>query len=185
MGFRTGAPIEIEHGKPWKRTLRMRGRVASYRDGLLVIERHFRPGGRYDSLGDPILAGDYGTVEVREGGWVLRRAYYRADGRLIGELFNIQTPVVFEPGLVRYTDLEIDVVRRPDGQVQVVDEDDLERAVAVGGIAPPLAAQARQVAQRLAAVLQAGGDWCTVSPAGPDPRGPGRAGSADARTRGL
>jgi len=179
-----GAAVEIEHGKPWKRTLRMHGRVASFADGVLVIERHFRPGGRYDSLGDPILAGDYGTVEVAEASWVLRRAYYRADGRLIGELFNVQTPVVFAPGLVRYTDLEVDVVRRPDGQVQVVDEDDLERAVAGGGIAPEVAAQARDVAQRLAAVLRAGGDWRRVSPAGRGPRGPGCAGSADARTRG-
>lgn len=160
----------------------MRGWVASTDDGLLVIERRFSAGGRYDSLGAPKLAGDYGTIEVVEGGWVLRRTYHRADGRLIGELFNVQTPVEFspsptptpspsrEPGVVRYTDLEVDVVRWPDGRVRVVDEDDLWAAVRAGGITPALAEQALTIAYRLADVLRAGGDWRGVGP--PDPAGP-------------
>jgi hypothetical protein len=157
--FPSGSSVRIVHGKPWKGTITMRGIARAYRAGLLTIERTFAPGGRYDSLGDQKLAGDHGIIEVVEGGWVLRRAYFRRDGRLIGELYNVQTPVVFKPGVVEYTDLEVDVIRRADGSVEIVDEDDLAQAVAIGGIMPELADTALTIAGRLAEVLRSGGDW--------------------------
>ena len=156
--FSVGSLVRIEHGKPWKRTLTMTGIVKSWSDGLLVLERTFPAGGRYDSLGDEKLAGDHGLVEIVGGSWVLRRVYFRSDGQTIGELYNIQTPVVLQPGLVRYTDLEVDVVRRADGRVEVVDEEDLASAVALGGISPALAETALAIAHRLAAILRVGGD---------------------------
>src|SRR5262245_22827203 len=103
MLFTPGAPVTVEHVKPWKRTLTMSGTVESWADGLLTIRRRFTPGGRYDTLGDRMLPGDYGSLEIVDGGWVLRRTYFRADGRLIGELYNIQTPAQLLPGIVRYT----------------------------------------------------------------------------------
>ncbi len=157
--FPVGSIVRIEHGKPWKQTVCMTGVVRSYRNGLLVIERSFAAGGRYDSLGDEKQPGDHGLIEIPRGSWVLRRVYFRADGRTIGELYNIQTPVEFRRGLVRYTDLEVDVVCRADGRVEVVDEDDLEHAVEIGGIAPPLAETALSIAYRLADLLRSGGDW--------------------------
>ena len=162
--FPVGSLVRVEHAKPWKATVTMTGTVASWSDGWLVIERRFRrPGGRYDTLGERIQVGDYGTIEVAEGGWVLRRTYVRAAGRPIGELYNIQTPAAFSPGVVRYTDLEIDVARFADGRVQVVDEEDLAVVVRAGGIALELADQARSIAFRLADVLRAGGDWRAVA----------------------
>jgi probable ribonuclease FAU-1 len=157
--FSVGSLVRIEHGKPWKRTLTMTGIVKSWSDGLLVLERTFPAGGRYDSLGDEKLAGDHGLVEIVGGSWVLRRVYFRSDGQTIGELYNIQTPVVLQPGLVRYTDLEVDVVRRADGRVEVVDEEDLASAVALGGISPALSETALAIAHRLAAILRVSGDW--------------------------
>ena len=157
--FPVGSLVRLEHGKPWKRSITMTGIVRSWRDGLLVIERTFPAGGRYDSLGDEKLAGDHGLVEVVGGSWVLRRVYFRADGQRIGELFNIQTPAILQPGVVRYTDLEVDVVRHGDGRVEVVDTEDLARAVAIGGITPALADTALAIARRLADVLREGGDW--------------------------
>jgi probable ribonuclease FAU-1 len=160
--FPVGSPVRLEHGKPWKGAITMNGVARSYRDGLLVVERTFTAGGRYDSLGDEKRDGDHGIVEIVPGGWVLRRAYYRADGHLIGELFNIQTPVELRRGVVRYTDLEVDVVRRRDGSVEVVDEDDLRRTVLIGGISPDLAETALVIAHRLADILREGGDWRTA-----------------------
>jgi hypothetical protein len=157
-----GAPVSIVHAKPWKRTLTMRGIVRSWDGELLTVVRTFSAGGQYDSLNLPKLAGDWGTIEIVRGGWVLRRAYFRRDGTLIGELFNVQTPAEIEAGRVRYVDLEVDVVRLPDGQIAVVDEDDLETAVRLGGIDAETAARARAVAHRLAAILRAGGDWRTA-----------------------
>jgi hypothetical protein len=160
--FEAGSRVVVEHHKPWKSTVTMRGVVDSWAGGLLTIRRTFSAGGRYDSLGERKLAGDHGLIEVREGGWVLRRTYFRADGRTIGELFNIQTPAELSPGRVRYTDLEIDVMRMPDGRVQVVDEEDLAVVVRAGGISQELADKAVAIAFRLADVLRAGGDWRTV-----------------------
>jgi hypothetical protein len=157
--FAVGSTVLIEHQKPWKRPITMTGVVRSFSDGQLVIERTFAPGGRYDSLGDEKRAGDHGSVEVIEGSWVMRRSYYRADGRLIGELYNIQTPTELHPGVVRYTDLEVDVMRGSEQRAQVVDEDDLAATVQLGGISPELANTALAIAYRLAEILGTGGDW--------------------------
>jgi hypothetical protein len=157
-----GDPAQIVHAKPWKRTITMRGTVAGWDGTLLTVKRTFSGGGTYDSLNLPILRGDWGTIEVPVGGRVLRRAYYRQDGTLVGELFNVQTPAEIEGNVVRYIDLEVDVARFPDGRVLVVDEDDLAAAVRVGGVTPELAEQALVLAYRLAEILTAGGDWRTA-----------------------
>jgi hypothetical protein len=161
--FKPGDRVTLEHVKPWKSTIRATGVVDSWQDGLLTIRRTFTAGGRYDTLGDRMLAGDHGTIEVVDQGWVLRRTYFRADGRTIGELFNIQTPAELSPGRVRYTDLEVDVARFADGRVQIVDEEDLATVVRVGAVAPDLAERAMDLARRLADTLRAGGDWRSVT----------------------
>ena len=158
-GLTPGAPVSIVHAKPWKRTITMRGMVQLWDGQLLTMVRQFSGGGQYDSLHVPKLAGDWGTIEVPRGGRVLRRAYYRRDGRLVGELFNIQTPAEIHGSTVHYIDLEVDVVRLPGGRVTVVDEDDLAAAVRAGGITPEVAAEARALAHCLAAILRADGDW--------------------------
>ena len=157
-----GAPVSIVHAKPWKRTITMRGTVTSWDGELLTVERMFSAGGQYDSLDLPKLAGDWGTIEVPRGSWVLRRAYFRRDGTLIGELFNVQTPAEVDERGVRYVDLEVDVVRLPGGHVAVVDEADLEAAVRIGGVRPETAEQARSIAHRLARILRENGDWRTA-----------------------
>lgn len=154
-----GERVTIVHAKPWKRTITMRGTIASWDGERLTVERQFSGGGQYDSLFVPKLAGDWGTIEVARGSRVLRRAYFRQNGTPIGELFNIQTPAEIDERGVRYIDLEIDVVRRADGHVEVVDEADLDAAVRVGGIRPEEADRARVLAYHLAETLQAGGDW--------------------------
>jgi hypothetical protein len=153
----------VVHAKPWKRTLTMRATVVAWDGNLLTLERSFSAGGQYDSLFMPKLAGDWGTIEVPNGGRLLRRAYYRRDGTLIGELFNVQTPAEIDvragQAVVRYVDLEVDVVRFPDGRVIVVDEEDLAAAVRVGGVTPHQAEQALALAHRLAEILRSDGDW--------------------------
>jgi hypothetical protein len=160
--FRVGDSVNVVHAKPWKRTVTMRGYVTAWDGTMLTLERQFTAGGQYDSLFAPKLAGDWGTIEVPQGGWILRRAYYRRDGEPVGELFNIQQPAVIDRRGVRYVDLEVDVVRMPGGKVTVVDEDDLAAAVRLGGISQSLAVAARTLAYRLADILRAGGDWRTA-----------------------
>ena len=157
-----GATVLVVNGKPWKRTITMRGTVQSWDGELLVLERLFSAGGQYDSLYVPKLRGDWGTIEVVPNGRVLRRAYFRQSGALVGELFNIQTPAEISDGMVRYVDLEVDVVRMPDGRVEVVDQADLAHAVRIGGIDRATADAALALAERLAGILRDGGDWRTA-----------------------
>jgi predicted kinase len=173
--FAPGSVVRVYHDKPWRRPIVATAVVVRYEDPAtlspdrpsraaprLLLRRTFRPGGAYDGLDLPRCEGDWGTIEVADGAAVLHRAYYRADGTLLGELFNVGTPAEFSPGNVRYVDLEVDVVRRPDGRVEVVDEADLEAAVRSGAVPAPLAAAAGALAERLAERLRAGADWREV-----------------------
>ena len=165
MAFEPGSVVRVCHAKPGRPTLTMRCTVGGWVDGVLVLLRTFVGGGRYDSIGAPILPGDHGTIEVVPGGWVLRRTYARRDGQLVGELFNIQTPAQLVDREVHYLDLEVDVVRFPDGQIEVVDLDDLAEVERLGLISPRLAETARSVAAALAETLRQGGVWRTADQA--------------------
>src|SRR4051812_30287294 len=84
-----GATVLVVHGKPWKRTITMRGTVRSWDGALLTLEREFSAGGQYDSLNVPKLAGDWGTIEVEPGGRVLRRGPLSPGGAPIGRALYI------------------------------------------------------------------------------------------------
>ena len=54
---------------------------------------------------------------------------------------------------MRYVDLHVDVVRRPDGEVRRVDDDDLAAAVEHGDVSERLAERARSVARTVERAL--------------------------------
>ncbi len=144
--YRRGMPLPIRHVKPDGRAYDLRGRFGAWRNGLLVLERRFRGGGSYDSLSLPKREGDHGLLEVCEGSWVSRRAYFRADGALLGEMYNIGTPAELYPDHVRYLDLEVDVLHLPGQPPLVIDQDDLERELKAGTISPRLGEFATRLA---------------------------------------
>lgn len=152
--LRPGRAAIIEHVKPSGTVLRMPGQVVGWRGNVLCLARTFQPGGLYDTLAAPKLAGDHGEVMLLAGGWVSRRRYLRASGELIGELYNIQTPTELYPWGARYLDLEVDVARWPDGRVEIVDQEDLRRAVSRGYLTPRLAQRALALADALQARLR-------------------------------
>ena len=159
--FREGDAVTVRHEKPWLagKRIQMRGQVASFDGELLVVSRRFqRPGQPYDGLSQTQRAGDHGTIELIEEGWVSRRRYLRAGGELIGELYNIQTPTVFRGKEASYLDLEIDVAYLPPGEekVMIQDSDELRAAVARGFIPWEVAQIARALAEELAARLSGG-----------------------------
>ena len=155
--FEPGKTVEVWHGKA-RSGFSWRGMVAEFVPGqALVLERRFRAGGTYDSLNLPKLEGDRGTVELYEKRWWGRRCYFRADGTPIGEIYNIHTPPELYPQGVRYFDLEVDVVRHPDGRVELVDEKDLHRKVEEGLIPEALAIRALEEARSLVEGLERDG----------------------------
>ncbi len=92
------------------------------------------------------------------GQWHDIGRFHRADGTLTGLYANILTPPRIEDTVWHTTDLFLDVWLPAGGGVQVLDEDELEEALALGHIEADLAASARAEADRLAS-LAASGVW--------------------------
>lgn len=157
--YEQGQGLAVVHGKPWRpgKPYQMQGFVERATEDWVLLTRRFRgPGTAYDGLHANQHAGDHGTIELRRGAWVSRRRYFRRQGALIGELYNIQTPTEFHPREVRYIDLEIDVAWLPHHPDRVLIQDvvDLEKAEARGHIPREVAELARWVAEELARLLR-------------------------------
>ncbi len=92
----------------------------------------------YDGLGIPKEPGDYAVTEVEIGEWHFKTEYFSRDGRLKGTYVNLNTPVELYPYGIRYVDLEVDVCMWPDGRVEKLDEEKLEKAMEEGLVSEKL-----------------------------------------------
>ena len=148
FGPGAGDRLALGHGKPDGRLITLgRGTVTDWdADGSITLERSMRGGGSYDALDVPKEDGDVAVTKLREGRWWYPTTYKSADGEVKGTYVNVCTPVELFPDTVRYVDLYVDVIRLPDGTVEVVDEDELEEAVERGLVSDELAEKARSVA---------------------------------------
>ncbi len=136
----------VEHVKADGSIAHLKGVVQELADGRLVLRRKMIPAGRYDGLNVEIEEGDYAITEMSQGEWHYINSYYSSSESLKGQLININTPLEFYPGKVRYIDLEIDVVVRPDGRTELVDETSLIDLVSEGFIDRKLYEKALSVA---------------------------------------
>ncbi|MFW6437157.1 MAG: DUF402 domain-containing protein, partial [Halococcoides sp.] len=143
-----GDRVAIEHGKPDGRAFELGTGTVTDRDGTTIdLEREMHSSGTYDGLGTPREAGDTATTTYTEGQWWAPTVYRSAEGDYRGTYVNVSTPVEVFPDTVRYVDLHVDVVKRPDGEVERVDEDELRAAVEAGDLTDELADRARTVAE--------------------------------------
>ena len=118
----TGERISLREGEVLDVSILDNGHV------LLVAKRIMKSSGIYDGLGIEKKPGDIDYVVARSDQPVLVHNYYRGE-EWLGSYININTPPEIAPGLVKYHDLLADIVILPDGQVKVVDEEDLDRAL--------------------------------------------------------
>jgi hypothetical protein len=148
FGPREGEAVAITHGKPDGREFVLgRGEVLEIEpEGTLLLRREMSSGGTYDALGTERRAGDVAITRFDEGRWWYQTRYRGADGESRGTYVNVCTPVELFPEAIRYTDLHVDVVKRPDGEVSRVDDDELDAAVADGLVGEELAEKARSTA---------------------------------------
>ncbi|RQH03297.1 DUF402 domain-containing protein [Natrarchaeobius oligotrophus] len=148
FGPTTGDRLEIGHGKPDGRLISLGYGDVTDRDpdGRITLERSMRGGGTYDALDVPKEDGDVAVTKFREGRWWYPTTYRSADGSAKGTYVNVCTPVELFPETIRYVDLYVDVIKRPDGTVEIVDRAELEAAVADELVAENLAEKARSVA---------------------------------------
>ncbi len=123
--------LGLEHVKPDGELMQLsEGRIVQSRPGesKLVLKRtRFKGRGSYDGLNIDKQQGDYALTVLEEHSWRCLHDYYRADGRYIGRYVNINTPVEIYPDRIRYVDLEVDVAFWPNGEAQILDEQDLYR----------------------------------------------------------
>jgi len=154
FGPNVGDVLRIEHGKPDGRLLTLgRGRVVEREGPAVTIERELTSAGSYDGLGTPREPGDTAVTKLKEGRWWYATTYTGTDGELKGTYLNVCTPLECFPGAVRYVDLHVDVVKRPDGSVERVDGAALDDAVEEGNVPAALAENARSVAAGLESAI--------------------------------
>jgi len=148
FGPREGETVAIRHGKPSGREIVLgRGEISSIAsDGTLLVRREMRSEGTYDALGTERRAGDVAITRFKEGRWWYQTRYRSANGDPRGTYVNVCTPLELFPAAVRYVDLYVDVVKRPDGEVKRVDDAELDERVAEEVVEDELAAKARSVA---------------------------------------
>ncbi|MCP4114116.1 MAG: DUF402 domain-containing protein [Desulfobacteraceae bacterium] len=155
--LKKGKKIGIDHVKSNGRVISLSpGKIIGMNpeQGKLKLKRITSKGGTaYDGLNLPKKEGDYVISELREGNWFYKHAYFRRDGRLIGEYYNVNTLIELYPDKTRYVDLEIDVVRWPDGKVAVIDEEDLNRYFESGYLSWKLKDTALKTAYKLKRLL--------------------------------
>jgi hypothetical protein len=148
--------VFIDHGKPDGRCFSLgKGNVAECdpESGKYTVRRVMGSSGTYDAIGTDRERGDVAITKFREGRWWYPTAYRSEDGEPKGTYVNVCTPVELFPRSVRYVDLHVDVIKRPDGTVERVDDDELDAAVETGHISEELAEKARSVAASVEKVL--------------------------------
>jgi hypothetical protein len=151
FGPREGDGVRIGHGKPDGRLITLGEATVTEvdPDGTVTVEREMSGGGTYDGLGVAREAGDVAETSLKEGRWWYPTTYRGRDGTVRGTYVNVCTPVEVFPDAARYVDLHVDVVKRPDGSVERLDDDELRDAEATGAVPEPLAEKARSVASAL------------------------------------
>ena len=148
-----GSEILIEHVKLSGYVLSLgRAVIEAYdEDSIIRYTRELRGGGIYDGLRVVKEAGDRAVTEARPGEYYTVTRYFSRGGRFKGTYINLNTPLELYPSKVRYVDLEVDICVWPGGDIEVVDEEMLERAAAEGVITDRLFEVVREKTEELLA----------------------------------
>ncbi|MDI6807271.1 MAG: DUF402 domain-containing protein [Candidatus Aenigmarchaeota archaeon] len=155
--FEKGKVLDIDHVKLDEVISLSKGEIMEFDSDQpsLTLKRIIHNGrSKYDGLDIPKEEGDYAITRAKEGDWTLKHTYYSKADEPKGEYYNINTPIEFYPGKIRYVDLEIDVVRWVDGRVAIRDREKLAKHVEAGRISDELAKKALSMAEELKMKLE-------------------------------
>ena len=151
FGPNVGDRVRIHHSKPTGETIVLgRGEVIDrpQRDAI-TVRRELSAGGELDALGVPKEEGDVAETTFVEGRRWAPTVYWDDAGNRKGTYINIGTPIEVLPDTVVYIDLYVDVIKHSDGQVAVVDRDELDTAVSEGIVSDSIAETANRLASSL------------------------------------
>ncbi|MFB6086135.1 MAG: DUF402 domain-containing protein [Halodesulfurarchaeum sp.] len=152
-----GDAVRIVHAKPDGDEFALgRGTVTdrTVEKARITVERELSSSGTYDAIGTEREPGDTATTRFAEGRWWYPTVYRGEGGESKGTYVNVATPVEIFPSAVRYVDLYVDVVKRPDGAVEIVDREELDAAREAGHVPEAAAEKAVDVAERVAEGLE-------------------------------
>ncbi|MET1125164.1 MAG: DUF402 domain-containing protein [Archaeoglobaceae archaeon] len=143
--------VEIEH------VSLLRGQTLKLTPGKAVsrgcLKRVFRKPGFFDGLGVRKEPGDYDMMEFSpELPFILHR-YYSRDGELKGIYVNLNTLPDVGRKLIRYLDMEIDVVAR-GGETKVLDSEKLQRACELGIVKEDVKNYYEELAEKIRRVIE-------------------------------
>ncbi|MBD3226774.1 MAG: DUF402 domain-containing protein [Candidatus Lokiarchaeota archaeon] len=130
--FLNRGKIGIEHVKLDGRIFHLTPGIISEidkNDGKFKIIRYFKGNSNklYDGLRVPMESGDYGETEMQLGEhYYFKTTYFNKDHEMKGIYYNINTPIEIYQNMVRYVDLEVDVISMPDGKIRVEDKELLD-----------------------------------------------------------
>ncbi|MCE4629908.1 MAG: DUF402 domain-containing protein [Desulfurococcales archaeon] len=149
-----GRFIILEHHKPDGEVITLgRYHVETVRleeeQVVLEISKKMKSRGVLDGLGVEKRPGDMVKTKVRTGEWYIIHEYYTPSGSLLGVYANVNTPVEIGPSKIKYFDLYIDVVKKPGKEPEIIDAEELEKALELGLVSSSLYKQAIETAQYL------------------------------------
>jgi protein associated with RNAse G/E len=101
-------------------------RVAWRVDSLIVLDAHFAEEIKHSLIGT-IEAGTLSREFFWTDRWYSVFRFQTPEGRLLKFYCNINTPPIFESGVLTFVDLDVDVLVQPDYSFEVLDEDEFER----------------------------------------------------------
>lgn len=121
--------VNIFHSKITGETYELTpGKIKRIMDNEILMVRRLRKYGTYDGLGVPKSPGDYDFLKFLPKSNFLVHKYYKKNGEFIGVYININTPIEITYKGIKYIDLLVDVVCRPNDSPKVIDLQELDKA---------------------------------------------------------
>ena len=129
--------IELIHVKPDGTAIRLTpGKPESVvvKNNHIIVElkRIIKTPGVYDGLKIEKEPGDYDIVRIDSSSWTIIHKYHDRYGNLKGEYININTPPEIGVDKIIYQDLALDIVKKPDGTIQLTDIEEYGKLVRDG-----------------------------------------------------
>jgi protein associated with RNAse G/E len=142
----------LKHGGRAHRT--WSAHIETHEGSLIVLDAFFAEEVRHPILG--II--EAGTLS-REFFWTDRwysifRFGAPAGGGLLNFYCNVNTPARLEAGSLYFTDLDVDVLVKPDLSYSVLDEDEFERHAELYSYPPEYRVRAREALDQLVSLIE-------------------------------
>lgn len=131
------------------------GGVVSESDELIVLVAKFEEAVEHNDLGH-IAAGTLSFEHFWTDRWYNIFRFHHPDGEPLAYYVNIAMPAEIDGDILSYIDLDIDVIRWPDGRIEVLDLDDFEKNQRKFRYSPDVIAKAEAGLKDVLALIERG-----------------------------